>query len=319
MPPVDRAMAEEGVPPPTMPHTAAASGPSGWDSEQVAQWMLRSAIPGKEEVADALREEEVDGFALLRYAHKLEVKSDLGIPGGKAARVMQAIEALREEHNIAPPPSPQHGSSSMALSPVGAGGGDGAGGGGPATPRGGEGAAAQAAATPQRQQLLVARESGEVLTLMEVLQRGLTLTQCEGIAEAAEAAREELSSALKVAKRKAETLTGGLAGLDAALAALDDSAAAVGAQVAEDFEQREAAALARAGAVFDARRAELEGMLSELASERASFEAELGRTLAERGRGLRAELAAEHGRRREALEAQRAQVAARCAGARAVR
>ena len=62
-------MAEEGVPPPTVPHTSGP--PSGWDSEQVAQWMLRSAIPGKEEVADALREEEVDGFALLRYAHKL--------------------------------------------------------------------------------------------------------------------------------------------------------------------------------------------------------------------------------------------------------
>ena len=79
-------MAEEGTPP-----LAAA-----WKVEQVAAWVLTlEEIDGLEAVAAKVREEEVDGFTLLAYKNKQEVKDELEISGGKAARLFAAIEQLR--------------------------------------------------------------------------------------------------------------------------------------------------------------------------------------------------------------------------------
>ena len=77
-------MAEEGVPP------LAA----GWSVEEVAAWVL--TLEGIDEgVAAKVRAEEVDGFALMAYKDRLEVRSELSLSGGKAARLFAAIEQLR--------------------------------------------------------------------------------------------------------------------------------------------------------------------------------------------------------------------------------
>ena len=79
-------MAEEGVPP------LAA----GWSVEEVAAWVLTlEEIDDLEAVAAKVREEKVDGFTLMAYKDKLEVKSDLSLRGGEAARLFAAIAQLR--------------------------------------------------------------------------------------------------------------------------------------------------------------------------------------------------------------------------------
>ena len=79
-------MAEEGVPP------LAA----GWSVEEVAAWVLTlEEIDDLEAVAAKVREEKVDGFTLMAYKDKLEVKSDLSLRGGEAARLFAEIEQLR--------------------------------------------------------------------------------------------------------------------------------------------------------------------------------------------------------------------------------
>ena len=77
-------MAEEGMPP------LAAE----WSVEEVAAWVL--TIEGIDEaVAAKVREEEVDGFTLMAYKDKPEVKGGLRLSEGKAARLFAAIEQLR--------------------------------------------------------------------------------------------------------------------------------------------------------------------------------------------------------------------------------
>jgi hypothetical protein len=79
-------MAEEGTPP------AVAT----WDPAAVAAWVLTlDGIDGVAAVAEAVAREEVDGDALLSYKGKLELKSDLGISGGKANKLWQAIGRLQ--------------------------------------------------------------------------------------------------------------------------------------------------------------------------------------------------------------------------------
>jgi hypothetical protein len=79
-------MAEEGTPP------LAA----GWSVEEVAAWVLTlEGIDDLEAVAAKVREEEVDGFTLMAYKDKPEVKDELKLSGGKAARLFAAIEQLR--------------------------------------------------------------------------------------------------------------------------------------------------------------------------------------------------------------------------------
>ena len=79
----EREMAEEGTPP------LAA----GWSVEEVAAWVLTlEGIDDLEAVAAKVRAEKVDGFTLMAYKDKLEVKSDLSLPGGEAARLFAAIK-----------------------------------------------------------------------------------------------------------------------------------------------------------------------------------------------------------------------------------
>eukprot|EP01043_Picozoa_sp_COSAG02_P010063 COSAG02_NODE_348_length_24081_cov_19.231007_9_plen_437_part_00 len=79
-------MAEEGMPP------LAAE----WSVEEVAAWVLTlEGIDDLEAVAAKVREEELDGVGLMAYKDRLEVKSDLSLSGGKAARLFLAIEQLR--------------------------------------------------------------------------------------------------------------------------------------------------------------------------------------------------------------------------------
>ena len=76
---------EEAVPP------AVAS----WTVAQVAAWMKASEVPGAEEVAEKLIEEEVDGDLLLSYRDMQQVKEDLGLSSGKANKVWKAVLALK--------------------------------------------------------------------------------------------------------------------------------------------------------------------------------------------------------------------------------
>eukprot|EP01043_Picozoa_sp_COSAG02_P068170 COSAG02_NODE_11223_length_1767_cov_12.532974_2_plen_286_part_00 len=79
-------MAEEGMPP------LAA----GWSVEEVAAWVLTlEGIDDVEALAVKVRTEEVDGFAMMAYKDRLEVRSELSLSGGKAARLFAAIEQLR--------------------------------------------------------------------------------------------------------------------------------------------------------------------------------------------------------------------------------
>ena len=78
-------MAEEGTPP------AAAT----WDPGQVAAWVLTLDIPGKETIAQAVTDEELDGDALLGFKDQIQVKAGLGIPMGKANKLWAAISELR--------------------------------------------------------------------------------------------------------------------------------------------------------------------------------------------------------------------------------
>ncbi len=79
-------MAEEGTPPLA----------TVWSVEQVAAWVLTlEGIDDLEAVAAKVREEEVDGFTLMAYKDKPEVKDELKLSGGKAARLFAAIERLR--------------------------------------------------------------------------------------------------------------------------------------------------------------------------------------------------------------------------------
>jgi hypothetical protein len=78
-------MAEEGTPP------AAAA----WDQAAVAAWVLTLDISGKEAIAQAVTDEEVDGDTLFNLKDMANVKTILGISGGKANKVWQAIEALK--------------------------------------------------------------------------------------------------------------------------------------------------------------------------------------------------------------------------------
>jgi len=79
-------MAEEGMPP------LAA----GWSVEEGAAWVLTlEDIDDLEAVAAKVREEEVDGFTLMAYKDKPEVKDELKLSGGKAARLFAAIEQQR--------------------------------------------------------------------------------------------------------------------------------------------------------------------------------------------------------------------------------
>ena len=75
-------MAEEG-----MPALAA-----GWSVEEVAAWVLTlEGIDDVEALAVKVRTEEVDGFAMMAYKDRLEVRSELSLSGGKAARLFAAI------------------------------------------------------------------------------------------------------------------------------------------------------------------------------------------------------------------------------------
>ena len=79
-------MAEEGMPP------LAA----GWSVEEVAAWVLTlEGIDDLEAVAAKVRAEKVGGFAMMAYKDRLEVRSELNLPGGEAARLFAAIEQLR--------------------------------------------------------------------------------------------------------------------------------------------------------------------------------------------------------------------------------
>ena len=79
-------MAEEGMPP------LAA----GWSVEEVAAWVLTlEGIDDLEAVAAKVRAEKVGGFAMMAYKDRLEVKGDLSLSGGEAARLFAAIEQLR--------------------------------------------------------------------------------------------------------------------------------------------------------------------------------------------------------------------------------
>eukprot|EP01049_Picozoa_sp_SAG25_P006479 SAG25_NODE_489_length_7429_cov_45.504638_1_plen_872_part_10 len=50
---------------------------------------------GMGHAAEAILREEIDGTALAAYSSRLEVKQNLQIPGGKAARLWEAIQGLR--------------------------------------------------------------------------------------------------------------------------------------------------------------------------------------------------------------------------------
>ena len=79
-------MAEEGMPP------LAAE----WSVEEVAAWVLTlEGIDDVEALAVKVRAEKVDGFAMMAYKDRLEVRSELSLSGGKAARLFAAIEQLR--------------------------------------------------------------------------------------------------------------------------------------------------------------------------------------------------------------------------------
>ena len=79
-------MAEEGMPP------LAAE----WSVEEVAAWVLTlEGIDDVEALAVKVRAEKVDGFAVMAYKDRLEVRSELNLPGGEAARLFAAIEQLR--------------------------------------------------------------------------------------------------------------------------------------------------------------------------------------------------------------------------------
>ena len=74
-----------------MPPLAAA-----WSVEEVAAWVLTlEDIDDLEAVAAKVRTEEVDGFAMMAYKDRLEVRSELSLPGGEAARLFAAVEQLR--------------------------------------------------------------------------------------------------------------------------------------------------------------------------------------------------------------------------------
>jgi hypothetical protein len=62
---------------------------------RISEWVLTLDIKGKEDIAKAVIDGKVDGDTLLNFKDMANVKSILGIPGGKANKVYQAIEALR--------------------------------------------------------------------------------------------------------------------------------------------------------------------------------------------------------------------------------
>ena len=67
-----------------------------WAVEEVVAWVRTlEGIDDLEAVAAKVREEEVDGFTLMAYKDKPEVKDELKLSGGKAARLFAAIEQLR--------------------------------------------------------------------------------------------------------------------------------------------------------------------------------------------------------------------------------
>ena len=102
---------------PRPPHPASSVA-------EVAAWVrLLPELEGAwEKIAAKIFEEEVDGNALYAYTSKLELKGDLGLTGGKATRLFQAVCALRAapDQNEPPPPCGSHVDKSSACEKLGA-------------------------------------------------------------------------------------------------------------------------------------------------------------------------------------------------------
>jgi len=62
-----------------------------WTVDEVAEWLLSTSIPGKEEIVEKLKIEEIDGECLLSYSDQQHIKTDLGITSGKATKLWKAI------------------------------------------------------------------------------------------------------------------------------------------------------------------------------------------------------------------------------------
>jgi cellulose synthase/poly-beta-1,6-N-acetylglucosamine synthase-like glycosyltransferase len=86
--PVDEYMAERRPSPPNAMSTA----------REVADW-VRGLEEGFDDAAKAILREEIDGRTLVTYSTRLEVKQDLQITGGKAARLWEAIQGLQAGGN----------------------------------------------------------------------------------------------------------------------------------------------------------------------------------------------------------------------------
>ena len=64
-----------------------------WSVEDVARWVARLPVEGAEAIAQSVRTEEIDGETLGTYpsAGRKELKQDLGLSVGKAAKLFAAI------------------------------------------------------------------------------------------------------------------------------------------------------------------------------------------------------------------------------------
>ena len=117
------------------------------------------------------------------------------------------------------------------------------------------------------QDMLVVRSSGEVLTVMEVLQRGLVMADCCSIHEGADTARQQFSAVHASAKIKSDWLGRGLENLDKVISDLGNSFVETRQRLEIETKQEEETILERSAAAFAGRRAELERMISELATQ----------------------------------------------------
>ena len=70
-----------------------------WGVDEVERWMLDSGIEGKEQIAQALRAEEVDGATLLALEDKHDVKQGLGVSLNNATMLWEAVVELRDGGN----------------------------------------------------------------------------------------------------------------------------------------------------------------------------------------------------------------------------
>ena len=72
-----------------------------WDPAAVASWVATLDIVGKETIAQSVVDQECDGDTLMSFKDKLEVKTGLELPMGKANKLWQAIRLIKKSR--APP------------------------------------------------------------------------------------------------------------------------------------------------------------------------------------------------------------------------